>query len=162
MLVFDAGNDEHAAIANRLLSAPVAWLSTVRRDASPHSVPVWFAWTDRTIVVFSGAETAKVGHLRHRPRCAFTLETDDGGNDVVLVDAEAQLADDRHPEVAAATSRFMTKYAALMSEGFDAWRRTFTQPIVLTPKRIVAWSKPGGALRYVVVRPSSEGTAEVS
>ena len=153
MGVLDAHDPDHAALANRLYSAPIAWLSTVRRDGSPQSVPVWFAWTDRTAVVFSGAATAKLGHLRRRPRCALTLETEDGGNDVVLVDARAQLVDDDHPEVLRATERFVPKYAALMEDGFETWRRTFSQAIVLVPTKIVAWSKPGGQLRYVSISP---------
>ena len=151
MHFFDNGNDEHVAVEARLGSARIAWLSTVRKNGGPQSVPVWFVWTGHCVVVFSGSDTAKLRHLRRQPLCALTLETEDGGNDVVLVDASARLAKDDDPDVAAATPRFVTKYADAMPDGFDAWRENFAQPLVLTPLRVVAWSKPGGALRYVVV-----------
>ncbi|MEP7081451.1 MAG: pyridoxamine 5'-phosphate oxidase family protein [Chloroflexota bacterium] len=43
-----------------LESDPVAWLSSVRRDGSPHLVPVWFHWDGERVVAFSKPHARKV------------------------------------------------------------------------------------------------------
>lgn len=148
--MLNAADLNHVHIAQRLATAPIGWLATTRRDGRPQSVPVWFAWLQTTVVVFSARSSAKLIHLRHRPNCSFGLETADGGNDVVLIDATARVLDDGAAVVEAAEQVFRTKYG--LGDRVDEWRSQFAIPIELRPERVVAWSKPGGELRYTVIQ----------
>ncbi len=57
------GDDRHTA--ERLTAEPVIWLGTVRPDGRPHHVPVWFAWHDPLVLIFSMPDTAKVRAGQH-------------------------------------------------------------------------------------------------
>lgn len=66
------------------LSADEAWevierahtgiLTTLRRDGTPISLPVWFAALDRRVYVSGPAHTKKFGRVRRDPRVAFLVE----------------------------------------------------------------------------------------
>jgi PPOX class probable F420-dependent enzyme len=62
-------DDRHTA--QRLSAEPIIWLGTVRPDGRPHNVPVWFAWHDPMVLIFSMPETAKVRDVRLSPRSAW-------------------------------------------------------------------------------------------
>jgi predicted pyridoxine 5'-phosphate oxidase superfamily flavin-nucleotide-binding protein len=93
-VTLDRSNSEHAHIAERLATTWIAWFATTRRDGRPQIVPVWFGWTGNAVVVFSAPATAKVGHVRRTPACSLGIETADGGNDAILIDATAEIASD--------------------------------------------------------------------
>ncbi len=85
------------------------------------------------------------------------VETADGANDVVIVEGTAALARDDDPAVVAASPVFTAKYAAGLTDGVGQWRRQFPQAIVVAASRVVAWSKPAGALRFTEARPGQPG-----
>lgn len=150
-MILDTTQPDHAHVADRLASAWIAWMATTRRNGDPQAVPVWFAWADPVAIVFSGPATAKVGHVQRQGRVVLAVETIDGGNDTVIVEADAELASDDDPAVMTAAEVFSRKYAIALGDGFEQWRAAFSQPILLRPHRIVAWSKPGGDLRYTAI-----------
>jgi PPOX class probable F420-dependent enzyme len=63
MALLDRTRDDRH-IAQRLLTEPIIWLGTVRPDGRPHNVPVWFAWQDPTILIFSEPKAAKVRNMQ--------------------------------------------------------------------------------------------------
>lgn len=149
MVALDPDNVEHAHLAARLAQTRIGFLSTTRRAGRAQTVPVWFAWTGDAVVVFSGDDTAKLAHLRRNPECAFTLETADSGNDVVLLDATVAFVDADDPVVRDAEVMLADKYQ--LGDGLEEWRSQFAVPLVLRPTRIVGWNKPDGKLRYSVI-----------
>jgi PPOX class probable F420-dependent enzyme len=133
-------DDRHTS--ERLSAEPVIWLGTVRPDGRPHSVPVWFAWHDPMVLIFSMPRTVKVRDVRLSPAVSLALDSADGGQDIVLAEGRAELiaGADRHPHFLA--GEFREKYArSLGAMSFDQWRSTFSQPLLIHVNRITAWTR---------------------
>jgi len=57
-----------------LLEGPSpAVLTTYRKDASAHTVPVWFRWTGDAFKVVIAKGDVKLGHLARDPRCGLVV-----------------------------------------------------------------------------------------
>ncbi len=57
-----------------LLDAPAAAvLTTVRRDGSPLTTPVWFQWTGAAVELVIAEGDVKLAHLRRDPRCSIVV-----------------------------------------------------------------------------------------
>jgi PPOX class probable F420-dependent enzyme len=137
--------DSHAG--ERLASEPVIWLGTVDDAGRPHTVPVWFAWSDPVVTIFSRPDTAKVGHVRARPDVSVALDTLGQGADVVTGGGRARLSE--LAKVDDALDAFGRKYApALGDQPLDAWLMTFSTPIVVVLDRLVAWRNTAAGLEY--------------
>ncbi len=69
----------------------MAWLTTVRPNGRPETVPVWFyLQRDETFVLFSQPEAVKLRNIDVNPRVSLVLDVTDMGRDVMRVDAIAQ------------------------------------------------------------------------
>jgi PPOX class probable F420-dependent enzyme len=144
------GDDRHTD--ERLTAEPVIWLGTVRPDGRPHTVPVWFAWHDPLVLIFSMPRTVKVRNARTSPAVSLTLDSADGGRDIVLAEGRATVVSgaDQHPHFLAA--KFRDKYAQSPgSTSFEEWRATFSQPLLVHVQRITAWTRTADGLAYRVV-----------
>jgi PPOX class probable F420-dependent enzyme len=147
----DLTRADDAHTAQRLSAEPVIWLGTVRTDGRPHNVPVWFAWHDPMVLIFSLPQTTKVRNVRRSAAVSLVLDSADGGQDIVLAEGRAELArPDRHPHFLAGI--FREKYApSLGATSFEQWRMTFSQPLLIHVSRIVAWTRtPAGVATRVV------------
>lgn len=84
-----------ADVDQALTEAEMFWLSTTRRDGSPHVTPLPAVWLDGTLYFCSGEEEQKAVNLRAEPRCVLTTGTDriKSGLDVVVEGAAQQVAD---------------------------------------------------------------------
>ena len=147
--LLDGAQPDLAHIGGRLSVEPIAWLGTTRPDGRPHNVPVWFLWQDPVIVVFTPRRSQKVKNLAATPACVVTLDSADGGNDIVIVEGRGRVATDA--EITPMDDAFAAKYESLMTQTFAEWRAIFDQPLLITVERIVAWSKPGGETRFRVI-----------
>jgi PPOX class probable F420-dependent enzyme len=130
--------------AAALESDPVAWLSSVRRDGSPHLVPVWFHWDGERVVAFSKPHARKVENLRRQPRVMIAVGTPGPDFAVELIEAYAELPDAPAAEVM--PSGFGAKYAELLHRaGLTAQRfaEVYSQPIVLRPTRYLGYGGSG-------------------
>jgi PPOX class probable F420-dependent enzyme len=144
------GDDRHTA--ERLTAEPVIWLGTVRPDGRPHHVPVWFAWHDPLVLIFSMPGTAKVRNMRVSPAVSLSLDSADSGRDIVLAEGRATLVTgaDQHPHFLAA--KFHEKYAPSLGDTpFEQWRATFSQPLLIHVQRITAWTRTATGVAYRVV-----------
>jgi hypothetical protein len=57
-----------------LLEAPApAVPTTYRKDASAHTLPVWFRWTGEAFEVVIAKGAVKLGHLARDPRCVLVV-----------------------------------------------------------------------------------------
>lgn len=140
----------HAHAACRLAAAPILWLTTVSEDARPHSVPVWFLWSDPHLTVFSRPDTAKVARLRRNPAVSMSLDSAVGGGDIVLAEGDAELVG--MDVVACGLGAFERKYGSLFGgQSFEDWLALFSQPIRITTTKIISWTATPQGLDYLSV-----------
>lgn len=150
LLDLERGDDRHTS--DRLSIEPIIWLGTVRPDLRPHNVPVWFTWEDPVILVFSMPETAKARDVRRAPAVSLALDSAGNGQDVVLAEGHARLADETDPHVHRLTRKFREKYApSLGGISFDQWRSTFSLPLLVQVDRIIAWTRTAAGVAYRAV-----------
>jgi PPOX class probable F420-dependent enzyme len=124
----------------RLHSNLMAWLTTVRPDGQPVSVPVWFLLReDETILIYSRPQKAKLRNIQGNPRVALGLDVTDIGRDVIRVEGSATWitdfpAADEVPEYAA-------KYAERIGAMFGTARQfaeQFSAALIIEPSRLYA------------------------
>ncbi len=71
-----------------------AKLATIRKDGSPHVVPVWVDVDGREIVFTVGEESAKYKMLRRDPRVSICFDDEAPPFSFVSIDGVATLSDD--------------------------------------------------------------------
>jgi PPOX class probable F420-dependent enzyme len=134
--MLDMHDPQQAHVAERLHTNVIGWLTSVRPDGRPHSVPVWFLWDGKTIILFSMPKNQKLVNIRHNPNVLLALDDTKEGEDVILVEGTAEVVD--QPDRDAILPGYMAKYGALMQtmgwtpEGMLA---RYSQTIRITPTR---------------------------
>jgi PPOX class probable F420-dependent enzyme len=124
----------------RLRSNLMAWLTTVRPDGQPVSVPVWFLMRhDDTFLVYSQPNKSKLNSIARNPRVALGLDVTDLGHDIIRVDAVARQAKgfppaDQNPDYVA---KYMERIGAMFGT-VDRFSELFSVPLILTPTRVWA------------------------
>ena len=123
-------------VEERLCSDEMVWLSTVRPDGRPHSIPVWFLWESATLLIFSQPNTRKIRNLRKNP--SVTLALDDTKKGVVILEGTAELLGQGDASVT------LQAYGEKYREGLRRIGRTakeftmlYSQPIRVTPVRLI-------------------------
>ena len=133
-----AGRREH--VEARLRGNLMAWLTTVRPDGRPDTVPVWFlVRDDGTILIYSQPEKIKLRNIRENPHVALGLDVTDIGRDVIRIEGTAQHADDASP--ADQEPQYAAKYAERIGAMFGTAQRfaeLFSQALIVTPGRLYA------------------------
>src|SRR4029077_6793102 len=80
-----------AHVEGRLRANLMAWLTTVRPDGRPASVPVGFLLRDdHTIQVFSQGGKIKLTNIPSNPRMSLGLDVTDIGRDIIRVEGTAE------------------------------------------------------------------------
>jgi PPOX class probable F420-dependent enzyme len=145
--LLDLHRSDDAHTSKRLAEEMVIWFGSSRPDGRPHQVPVWFSWADPEIVVFSTPTAQKVHNIRRQASVALHLDTAGHGGDIVLVEGTATPAEKE--AVAHLAAGFAEKYAPTLGpSGLSSWQATFSQPVLITATRIVAWTRTNGELAY--------------
>jgi PPOX class probable F420-dependent enzyme len=57
----------------RLQEEKIAWLTTVRADGQPQSVPVWFLWKAGAFLIYSQPRRQKLRNIGTNPRVDLNL-----------------------------------------------------------------------------------------
>src|SRR5262244_982503 len=97
-------------VEGRLHSNLIAWLTTVRPDGQPDSVPVWFlVREDETILVYTQPKKMKLRNISANPKVTLGLDVTDIGRDIVRIEGVAEHADDVPP--ADQRPQYAAKYA---------------------------------------------------
>jgi PPOX class probable F420-dependent enzyme len=78
----------------RLRDEVVIWLTTVGDDFGPHPRPVWFLWDGKAFTIYSQPDTWKLRHLAARSHVSLHLNSDEAGNDVVVILGQAEILED--------------------------------------------------------------------
>ena len=123
--MLDLARERDAHVDKRLRSDTTIWLTTVRRDGRPHTVPVWFLWDGASFLIFSQPDNQKIRNLR---------------GDVIAVEGKAELL----TESASALNvpAFFEKYGASiqgMGQTPEGMAKSYSQPIRVTPAKFVSW-----------------------
>src|SRR5579863_7868118 len=95
----------------RLRSDIIGWLTTVGSDGRPYTVPVWFLWDGKTILIFSQPQKQKVRNLHKNARITLALDDTKRGEDVVIVEGTAELLD--APNLSVVLPAYVEKYGAI-------------------------------------------------
>ena len=122
-------------------------LTTLRRDGTPVSLPVWFVALDRRVYVSGPAHTKKFARIRRDARVAFLVESGTRWAELVGVHltGTARIVDD--PALLARVQKALdAKYAAFridrsdMPDATRAYYEVPTTTIEIEPdERILTW-----------------------
>ncbi len=138
--MLDLTTERDAHIDQRLRYDHMIWLSTVRSDGRPHTVPVWFLWDGKTILIFSQPATLKIRNLRNNPNVTLALDgTNEGGN-VVVLEGKAELLTEHAGELT--LPDYFIKYGAFiqsMGQTPESVVQSYSQPIRITPTKFIGW-----------------------
>jgi len=96
--VLNLSAEASAALAERLRTENVAWITTVTPAGQPQSSPVWFLWDEGVFVVYAQPDSWKVRNARANPKVSLHLNSDEQGGGVVTFEGSAQVLDG-HPQV---------------------------------------------------------------
>jgi len=124
----------------RLREEGVAWLTTVRADGQPQSVPVWFLWDGETFLVYSRPDQQKLKNIAGNPRVGLHLNSSSRGGDVVSVEGEAGVAEDAPP--ANEVGEYVEKYResiARIDFNLEGFARAYSAALRVTPERWQVW-----------------------
>src|SRR5215216_4416920 len=75
----------------------IAWMTTVRSDGQPQTVPVWFLWDDEGFLIYSQPNRQKLRNIARNPRVGLNLNSNDRGGDVVRLEGTAKIVEDAPP-----------------------------------------------------------------
>jgi PPOX class probable F420-dependent enzyme len=73
MSVPDPNDRQGRRILKRLRDELIIWLTTVRADGQPQSVPVWFLWDGDSFRMFSQPGKPKLDNMGRNPRVGLHL-----------------------------------------------------------------------------------------
>ncbi|WP_163506814.1 TIGR03667 family PPOX class F420-dependent oxidoreductase [Fodinicola acaciae] len=132
--------DRREHVEARLRGNLMAWLTTVRPDGQPRTVPVWFLIRDDdTILIYSRPGKAKLTNLASNPHVTLALDVSDLGRDVITIDGTAKVVTDQPPanEVPAYVAKYAERIGALF-ETPERFASMFDTAVVVTPTRLRA------------------------
>ncbi len=99
-------------LEQRLANEQIIWMTTTKADGMPLPNPVWFLWTGTEFIVFTEPTSVKMKNLRRNPRAALNLNSDFGGGEIAIFQAEANL--NGAPVSDEEFQHYLTKYEAGM------------------------------------------------
>lgn len=111
--------------------AECAWLTTLRRDGSPHTTPVWFLFRDDVFWIASATVNVKVRNMLRDPRVSLAVDGTGAEPYVAQGRVIVNMSFVRHRWAVAA---FETKY-----RGWDASDESQDGPRVLVEVPVDRW-----------------------
>jgi PPOX class probable F420-dependent enzyme len=116
----------------------MAWLTTVRPDGQPISVPVWFLMrADGTILLYSQPGKEKLRNLAANPKVSLTLDVTDIGRNIVRIEGTIRQVTHEPPanEQPAYLAKYTERIAALFGTP-ERFAELFSAALVVTPARL--------------------------
>jgi PPOX class probable F420-dependent enzyme len=125
-------------VENRLCSNLMAWLTTVRPDGQPVSVPVWFLLRDdETILLYSKPDQAKLRNIAGNPKVSLVLDVTDIGRNIVRLEGTAKQVGDQ--PAADKNAAYLAKYTERIAALFgtpEQFAMLFSAAIIITPTKL--------------------------
>ncbi len=126
-----------AALAERLRTESIAWITTVTADGQPQSSPVWFLWDGSEFLVYAQPRSWKVRNIRVNPRVSLHLNSDQEGARVATFEGSVRICEGHPP------GHEIDTYLAKYREGIAGIGMTpeqmgaeYSTAIRITPTRI--------------------------
>ncbi|MGO1974149.1 MAG: pyridoxamine 5'-phosphate oxidase family protein [Propionibacteriaceae bacterium] len=144
----DEGLLEWTTVEERLVAAEHYWLSTVRPDGRPHTIPRWGVWVDQRFYYDGAPTTRHARNLGHNPACTLNLEN---GRQAVILEGRSEATRADAPDLGGRLAKAFGKYHALGYEpGPDSWAGEEGGGLrVFTPASAMAWfTFPTDATRF--------------
>ena len=138
--MLDATTGGGARAERRLREEEIEWLTTVRADGQPQSVPIWFLWDGETFLIYSQSGRQKLKNIGRNPRVGLNLNSSAHGGAVVRTGGKAEIVEDFPP--ATEVGEYLEKYRDAISRiGYDpdGFARDYSVPIRVTPERWQVW-----------------------
>lgn len=82
-----------AAVAKRLQTESIAWITTVTPGGQPQASPVWFLWDGGKFLVYTRPRSRKVRNIRANPMVSLHLNSDEHGGRIVTFEGSARIAE---------------------------------------------------------------------
>lgn len=131
--------EDRERVEARLRQNLIAWLSTVRPDGQPVTVPVWFLLRDdETLLLYSQPTSPKLRNLSVNPRVSLVLDVSDLGRNIVRIEGTAKTAEDEAP--ADQQPAYLAKYIERIGALFDTPERfaaQFSTALIVTPTKVL-------------------------
>lgn len=131
-------SDDRERAEARLRQNLIAWLTTVRPDGQPISVPVWFLMReDGTILLYSEPGKAKLRNIAANPKVSLGLDVTDIGRNIVRMEGTAKVVEDQPP--ANREPEYLAKYAERIGTLFDTPERfaeLYSTAVIITPAKL--------------------------
>lgn len=117
--------------------ARIAYLSTIDNQGYPHTVPVWFAPDDGTLIFNSGKNRARLIHIQANSKVAVTIGGNSGDSEGFLIKGDATIeVDPSHAQLMQIARRYILDEKAL--NGFLKNTEQEERVILrLTPTKII-------------------------
>jgi Pyridoxamine 5'-phosphate oxidase len=123
-----------ASVEQRLVDSPHYWLATVRRDGTPHVVPVDGIWFDGGCYFGGDPATVHIRNLRRDGRASMHL--DEEGDSAVIVEGTAEWMTPSKSDAQRLAATATAKYGYSETAGSylaGVWR--------LKPVKVLAWTR---------------------
>lgn len=114
-------------------------LATVRPDGSPHVTPVWHHYDGENLVILADDSAVKVRNIRHEPRVAASIATDNRPYKYVLVHGVATLSYENIREYVGAMANNYLGREEGKTYTEKAVRETHFVVITIRPTKIIGW-----------------------
>lgn len=138
--MFDTTTEAGGRAERRLGEEEIAWLTTVRPDGQPQSVPVWFWWDGETFLIYSQQGRQKLRNISQNARVDLNLNSNVHGGDVVRAEGMAEVVEDA--PLATEVGPYLEKYReAIARIGYDpeGFARAYSVALRVTPARWQVW-----------------------
>lgn len=117
----------------------MAWLSTVRPDGQPVTVPVWFLLQeDETLLLYSQPTSSKLRNLSANPKVSLVLDMCDLGRNIVRIEGIAKVSYDQSPadEEPAYVAKYLERIGALFGTP-ERFAGQFSSALIITPVKVL-------------------------
>jgi hypothetical protein len=101
----------------RLISARNIWMATVRPNATPHLIPIWFVWINERIYICTAAGSVKARNLLANPHVSVSLED---GNNPIVTECTARLLSKPYPDEVVRLFKSKYDWNILTDEEYNA------------------------------------------
>lgn len=144
----DEGLLEWSTVEQRLEAAEHYWLSSVRPDGRPHTIPRWGVWVDQRFYYDGAPTTRHARNLEQNPACTLNLEN---GKEAVILEGRSEASRADADDLGTRLAKAFGKYHAMGYEpGPDSWAGEEGGGLrVFTPVTAMAWfTFPTDATRF--------------
>jgi len=128
-------------VKKHLTSEYIIWLTTVSADGTPQPRPVWFIWEEGALLIYSEPTAYKVRHVKANPRVSLHFNSDEKGEEDVIVLLGNAVIDLNAPpahQMPAYLKKYRSGIKGLKStpEGFG---REYSAAIRVMPESMRGW-----------------------